>query len=82
MDSCVLNSVNNGPSSVVWRTGQGDYYCSPTDTFPCSVSNPDGYYHSLYDREDGHVDGTSHCTYWYTGEIVLNVGREILQGCS
>ena len=82
VDGCFLTSVNYGPSNIVWRTGRGDYHCEPPGTFPCNLSNPDGYYHSLYDDEDGHADGTSHCTFWWSGTIVAGVNREILQGCS
>jgi len=82
VDQCVLESVNYGPSGVVWRTGRGDYHCDPSGTFPCSLSDPDGYYHNLYDREDGHSDGTSHCSYWWSGTIAAGVSTEILQGCS
>lgn len=82
VDSCSITSLNTGPSSVVWQTGRGNYHCDPAGNFPCNLSDPDGYYHSLYTDEDGHADGTSHCTYWYSGNIVLGPGREVLQGCS
>lgn len=75
-------SLNVGPSDVVWMTARGDYYCSPTSSFPCNTSNPQGYYHSLYTDEDGHADGTSHCTFWKSGVVVLGPNRDILQGCS
>jgi len=81
VDGCYTISVYYGPGSVVWRTGRGDYHCDPAGTFPCNLSNPDGYYHRLYDDEDGYANGTSHCTYWWSGNIASGVSTEILQGC-
>lgn len=82
VDACVLTSQNIGPNSLVWRNGRGDYHCSSPGTWPCNMSSPDGYYHSLYEEEDGHGDGTSHCLYGWSGNIVDGVNRNILQGCT
>lgn len=77
-----LESVNQGPSPSVWLTSRGSFHCSPSSTFPCSISDPDGYYHSLYTDESGYADGTSYCIFWKTGNVVLGPNRDILQGCS
>ncbi len=82
VDSCTTNSVNNGPAYMVYRIGQGSYHCDPANTSPCSLSDPDGYYHSLTDQETGYADGTSRCTYTRSGNIVFGTGEEFLQGCS
>lgn len=87
VDSCVLNSVGWGPGSVVWRTGTGSYHCQDPNAFPCNISEPNGYYHSLWDDEDGHSNGVSHCTYGWSGQVIYtgtqaHIGREILQGCT
>jgi len=82
VDGCYLTSVNYGPSTVVWRTGRGNYHCDPSGSFPCNLSNPDGYYHSLYDDEDGHASGKSYCTFWWSGNIVAGARKQILQGCN
>lgn len=82
VDSGTITSRNSGPSNIVWITSRGDYHCDPASSFPCSTSDPDGYYHSLYTDEDGHADGTSHCTFWKSGIVVFGPNRDILQGCS
>lgn len=81
VDGCWLDSYSTA-SYEVWRTGKGSYHCSPPGTSPCSISSPDGYYHSLFENEDGHPDGVSHCTYWSSGQTTAGVSNEILQGCS
>jgi len=82
VDACVTIDVRSGPAPIVWRTGRGDYHCNPPSQFPCNIPAQDGYYHSLYDSEDGHSNGTSHCSFWWTGVIVAGVDRQILQGCT
>lgn len=77
-----MESKNVGPANIVWMTSRGAYHCNPAGQFPCSISDPDGYYHSLYTDEDGQADGTSHCTFWKTGIVVFGPNRDILQGCS
>lgn len=82
VDRCRTISTNYGPtSSYVYRNGDGNYHCSPTNVFPCNIPNPDGYYHTLSDGESAYPNGTSYCSYGYGGSIVLGVGRQILQGC-
>ncbi|HEY9246645.1 MAG TPA: hypothetical protein VIO11_07365 [Candidatus Methanoperedens sp.] len=82
VDDSETTSSEWGPSSIVWTTHRGDYHCDPASYGPCTWSNPDGYYHSLYTDEDGHADGTSHCTFWKSGNVVQGPNRDILQGCS
>lgn len=82
VDSCLRISYVPGPATTVLREGQGDYHCSPAGSFPCNLSNPDGYYHSLVDEEDGHANGISHCYFSYSGNIVAGVKRQIVQGCN
>jgi hypothetical protein len=82
VDACVRTLYIPGPASIVAREGRGDYHCDPINIFPCNISNPDGYYHSLYDQENGSGNGSSSCVFWYTGVIVSGVSRQILQGCN
>jgi len=82
VDACYLKDITSGPSNQVLRSGQGDYHCDPATTSPCTLSDPDGYYHSLIDEEVGYADGRSSCNYWRPGNIVFGTGQEILQGCS
>lgn len=82
VDGCWQGTINYGPSSSVWRQGEGDYHCDPAGVSPCNFSNPDGYYHSLYDYEAGYADGRSSCVASWDGNIAAGVGTEFLQGCS
>lgn len=82
VDSGTITSSSWGPSGTVWMTARGNYHCDPPGYGPCALSNPDGYYHSLYTDEDGHADGTSHCTFWKSGIVVQGPKGDILQGCS
>lgn len=82
VDACIRDFYAAGPGPTVGRGGRGDYHCSPTNQFPCNLSNPDGYYHSLYDTEYGYSNGTSSCTYTVSGNWVADISQEILQGCS
>lgn len=82
VDRCRTTGVNYGPTtSFVYRSGDGNYHCDPPGAFPCNLSNPDGYYHTLSDGESGYPDGRSYCSYGYGGNIVLGVGQQIVQGC-
>lgn len=82
VDRCRTTGVNYGPTtSFVYRSGDGNYHCDPPGVFPCNLSNPDGYYHTLSDGESGYPDGRSYCSYGYGGNIVLGVGQQIIQGC-
>lgn len=81
VDGCFNTDIEYGPADIVFREGRGDYLCKPQDSFPCDTSEPNGYYHKLFDNEDGHKDGVSHCVFWYNGTIVSGVKHQILQGC-
>ncbi len=80
VDYCATIALQSGPAATVFRTGQGNYHCSPTGQLPCSLGG--GYYHSLYDHEEGQKSGSSTCTYSSSGTIVLGIGQTILQGCN
>lgn len=80
--SCTTFGVVPGPASSVERTGRGTYRCTPINTAPCNISNPDGYNHTLTEKITGSGSGSSSCTYGFGGQIVFGVGRQILQGCN
>jgi len=82
VDSCTTVHVQSGPASTVSRVGNGSYHCSPAGGFPCNLSNPDGFYHTLLDEEDGYANGSSTCYFSFSGIIVIGVSQQILQGCS
>jgi hypothetical protein len=82
IDGCWTLQYVPGPAWDAYREGKGSYHCSPPGQPPCWLSNPDGYYHSLFEWEHGYGSGASACLYAYTGLIVNGVGRTILQGCS
>jgi len=65
-----------------WFWGYGDFACRPTWVFPCSASNPDGYFHTLNNYLSSDQYGNASCTYWYSGNIVSGVTRNIIQGCN
>ena len=79
---CQLLATDPGPAFKTFRTGRGSYWCDGPTLSPCSASDPNGYHHTLTDREDGFADGSSTCTFSYTGKIVLVVGSEVVQGCT
>jgi hypothetical protein len=82
VDRCRTISTNSGPTtSKVYRNGDGNYHCSPTNVFPCNIPSTDGYYHTLGDGESAYPNGTSNCSYGYGGTIVAGVNQQILQGC-
>jgi hypothetical protein len=82
VDSCTRIAWVPGPSGTqVRRKGQGNYHCDPPGQLPCSLSNPDGYSHRLFDEEIGRPDGSSLCIASFDGIIVSGVTRDILQGC-
>jgi hypothetical protein len=82
VDACLLTGYDDGPGGAVFRSGQGNYHCNPPSQFPCSLSTPDGYYHSILDLERGQSNGTSFCSAGWSGVIVSGVSRTIIQGCS
>jgi hypothetical protein len=82
IDGCWVTAYVAGPSAHVYRSGKGSYHCSPAGSPPCWFSNPDGYYHSLFETENGYPNGTSSCSWSYSGLVVSGVSRTILAGCS
>lgn len=67
---------------TAWYLAEGDFSCYPSSVIPCSLSNPDGYYHTLANYMTGDKNGKASCTYWYSGQIVLGVTRKIISGCN
>lgn len=82
VDGCAVTGLVSGPASVVRFSSRGSYHCSPVNDPPCDLSNPDGYYHNLTDTEFGYGNGSSACTFGYTGQVAGGVSREIIAGCS
>lgn len=68
-DSCVVNETGS-QAGRAWRKGTGSYHCDSPSVWPCNISSPDGYYHSLIDEENGYPNGTYLCNAWYSGQIV------------
>jgi len=68
-------------TSSVWNQWRGDYHCSVPASFPCNLSDPDGYYHSLWDQVKASISGHSTCTHWWSGHIVLGPEADIVAGC-
>ena len=82
IDACVSHSSNLGPTTgFAFHTGRGDFHCGPVSQFPCNLSNPDGYYHSLYNQASATKTGALSCTYWATGEPVNGPSALIYTGC-
>lgn len=82
VDDCIRDVYEPGPASVVRRGGRGGYHCTPVGSIPCNISNPDGFYHNLYDTEYDYSDGSSQCYLGSGGNIVEGVDNQILQDCS
>jgi hypothetical protein len=83
IDSCSAPNKNLGPvNGLAYVAGQGSFHCGPTNVFPCNLSNPNGYYHTLYNTVGKAANGSSHCSYSYTGQKVFGPNRSILQGCT
>ncbi|HKB28214.1 MAG TPA: hypothetical protein VKC59_04255 [Candidatus Limnocylindrales bacterium] len=82
-DLCIYSSQSLGESdSSVWSTVRGDFHCSPDASFPCNLSDPDGYHHRLFARVAGYPSGHSGCTHSWDGHIVLGPEVEIVSGCT
>jgi hypothetical protein len=82
-DLCIYSSQSLIEStSSVWSTVRGDFHCSPDASFPCNLSDPDGYHHRLFARVAGYISGHSGCTNWWDGHIVLGPEMEIVSGCT
>lgn len=82
VDECNIVSNNPGPASTVSGSTKGRYHCDPPGVFPCNLSSPAGYYHTLYSTIQGNNVGISTCTFSWTGQIVRGPDRVIVQGCS
>ena len=79
----IYSSQSLGESdSSVWSTVRGDFHCSPDASFPCNLSDPDGYHHRLFARVAGYPSGHSGCTHSWDGHIVLGPEVEIVSGCT
>lgn len=81
VDSCTTTSIKYGPASYVYKTDLGAFHCSPPGSFPCNLSSPDGYYHTMYARIRAWGSGTVTCDWWWGGQTVLGPYRQILLGC-
>lgn len=82
VDSCPSPILDWGPTSTVRRLKWGDFHCSPSNQFPCNISNPDGYYHRLNNEITGGANGTASCIAWAQGDYVAGVTKTMVQGCS
>lgn len=82
VDWCVITAQRFTQStSSVWSQIRGDYHCTPPSSTPCNLSDPDGYYHSLWDQVTAYPSGHSHCTHWWSGQVVLGPESQIIAGC-
>jgi hypothetical protein len=81
-DRCTITGKNSGPSSTISGSTSGSYHCDSPKSFPCNISNPDGYYHTLNSTIQGNNNGLSTCTFSMSGQIVRGPNRYIVQGCS
>ena len=82
VDWCLIPSQRLTQStSSVWNQTRGDYHCTPSANFPCNLSNPDGYFHRLWDQVTAYPSGTSRCTHWWDGNVVLGPEAQIISGC-
>ncbi len=60
---------------------RGDYHCDPRGQWPCNLSSPDGYDHSLHASQRVYFSGTTYCTTDYSGQIVLGTFSYNVVGC-
>lgn len=81
VDGCWRTKLISGPAWRVQVHHRGDYHCSPPNSWPCDISDPNGYYHYLYSEIWGDGDGTSTCLWTWSGRIAGGVGQNIVQGC-
>ena len=84
VDLCYTSTSSGSPypGQPVWRTGTGNFHCTPATSWPCDLSNPTGYYHWLKDSETGYPNGFSICGFDWGGQVVQGVGAYVVQGCS
>ena len=83
VNSCVYVSQSLSQSTnQVWSTVRGNFHCNPPANAPCSLSNPDGYFHRLFAKVTAFQSGHSSCTNWWDGQIVLGPEMEIISGCT
>ncbi|MBX3015396.1 MAG: hypothetical protein KF832_28005 [Caldilineaceae bacterium] len=80
-DRCTIIGKNTGPSSIVSGSTSSSYHCDSPQAFPCNISNPDGYYHTLNSTIQGNNNGLSTCTFSMSGQIVRGPNRYLIQGC-
>lgn len=81
IDACNTSAIVWGPASYVYKTDHGAFHCSPPGSSPCSLSSPDGYYHSLYSRFRAWGSGAVTCDWWWGGQVVFGPKQQILLGC-
>ena len=46
-----------------WFLAEGDFSCYPSWVFPCSASQPDGYYHTLANYITTNINGKADCSF-------------------
>lgn len=80
IDSCTKYGFELQSWTVAGQE-RGDYHCGPTNVFPCNVSNPDGYYHSLYLSQRAYSGGSAYCTRSASGSYVFGPWGYNIQGC-
>jgi len=80
IDSCVKYGFELQSWTVAGQQ-RGDYHCTPPSNFPCNLSNPEGYYHSLYLSQRVYASGTAYCTRSIGGNYVQGPWGYNLQGC-
>jgi hypothetical protein len=82
VDQCVISSQSLSQSQTsVWNELRGNFHCNLPTTFPCHLSNPDGYFHRLWARVTAYDGGASTCTNHWDGFVVLGPEMQILSGC-
>ena len=80
IDGCVKYGFELQSWTVAGQQ-RGDYHCTPPNNSPCNLSNPDGYYHSLYLSQRVYSSGNASCTRSASGNYVQGPWGYNLQGC-
>jgi len=82
VDQCVVTSQSFAQSTTkVWYEDRGNYHCNPPAQLPCSLSNPDGYFHRLFAKVTAFDGGSSTCTSHWDGFVVFGPEQQFLSGC-
>ena len=82
VDECKITANNSGPSGSISGSTKGKFHCDAPTTFPCNLSNPDGYFHTINSTLTGNNNGISNCTWSWSGQVVRGPTRYIVQGCN